>query len=160
MANTTPMPAEESWSHQGSLGLVSLFGGSSTRACCRTWAQDLPADERPRACLQLLVLPTPGPGESCYDRFAECRSVPCGGTADHPASHGDEVAHAGHHQVGRAQERAPLEQRDSLDVRRRTHCTLADLASILCLLCRVPWATGALCPTKRAPLPIGWSDSV
>ena len=28
----TPMPAQESWSHQGSLGLVSLVRGSSTRA--------------------------------------------------------------------------------------------------------------------------------
>ena len=32
VAKTTPMPAQESWSHQGSLGLVSLVGGSPTRA--------------------------------------------------------------------------------------------------------------------------------
>ena len=32
MANTTPIPAQEGWSHQGSLGLVSLFGGSPTHA--------------------------------------------------------------------------------------------------------------------------------
>ena len=32
VARTTPMPAQESWSHQGSLGLVSLVGGSPTRA--------------------------------------------------------------------------------------------------------------------------------
>ena len=31
VAKTTPMPAQESWSHQGSLGLVSLVGGSPTR---------------------------------------------------------------------------------------------------------------------------------
>ena len=32
VAKTTPMPAQESWSHQGSLGLVSLVEGSPTRA--------------------------------------------------------------------------------------------------------------------------------
>ena len=32
VAKTTPMPAQESWSHQGSLGLVSLVGVSPTRA--------------------------------------------------------------------------------------------------------------------------------
>ena len=31
VAKTTPMPAQESWSHQGSLGLMSLVGGSPTR---------------------------------------------------------------------------------------------------------------------------------
>ena len=32
VAKTTPMPAQESWSHPGSLGLVSLVGGSPTRS--------------------------------------------------------------------------------------------------------------------------------
>ena len=32
VAKTTPMPAQESWSRQSSLGLVSLVGFSSTRA--------------------------------------------------------------------------------------------------------------------------------
>ena len=32
MVKTTPMPVQESWSHQGSLGLVSLVRGSPTRA--------------------------------------------------------------------------------------------------------------------------------
>ena len=32
VAKTTPMPAQESWGHQGSLALVSLGGGSPTRA--------------------------------------------------------------------------------------------------------------------------------
>ena len=32
VAKTTLMPAQESWSHQGSLGHVSLVGGSPARA--------------------------------------------------------------------------------------------------------------------------------
>ena len=31
MAKTTPMLAQESWSHQANLGLVSLVGSSPTR---------------------------------------------------------------------------------------------------------------------------------
>ena len=32
VAKTTLMPAQESWSHQGRLGLMSLVGGSPTHA--------------------------------------------------------------------------------------------------------------------------------
>ena len=32
VAKTTPMPTQESWSHQGSLGRASLVGGSPTHA--------------------------------------------------------------------------------------------------------------------------------
>ena len=124
--------------------------------------QDLSADERPRARPQPLGLPTPGPGESCRGHYAECRSVPCGGPADHPASHGGELVHARHDQVDQHQDERdpPVEERAHPAVRWHACGALAELACVLCLLCCVPRATGALCPTKRMPLPIGWSDGM
>ena len=125
--------------------------------------QDLSADERPRARPQLLGLPTPGPGKSCRGHYAECRSVPYGGPADHPASHGDELVHARRDQVDQHQDERdpPVEERACPAVRRHARGTLAELARVLRLLCRcVPWATSALCPSKCILLPIGWSDGV
>ena len=74
--------------------------------------QGLPGDKCLRAHPQPLGLPMPGPGESCHDHYAECRLMPGGGPADHPASHWGEASDAGAHQVGHAQEEcAPLEER-------------------------------------------------
>ena len=57
----------------------------------------------------------PGPGESFHDGCSECRLVPGGGPADHPASHWGEASHAGAHQVGHTQEECvPLEERAPL----------------------------------------------
>ena len=125
--------------------------------------QDLSVDERLHTCPQPLGLPGPSPGESCHDRYAECRSVPCRGPADHPASHGDELVYAGHDQVDKYQDERdpPVEERARPAARQHARGALAELARVLCLLCRrVPWATGALCPSKCVLLPIGWSDGV
>ena len=96
-------------------------------------------DERPRACSQPLRLPTPGPGESCRGRYTECRSVPCGGPADHPASYGGELIHAGRDQVDQHQDERdpPVEERARPAARRHARGALAELACVLllCLLC-------------------------
>ena len=120
--------------------------------------QDLSADERPHAHPQPLGLPAPTPGESCRDRYAECRSVPCGGPTEHPASHGDELIYTGHDQVDQYQDERdpPVEERTRPAAGWRAHGASAELTRILHLLCRhVPWATGALCLTKRARSPLG-----
>ena len=127
---------------------------------CRTWTQGLPADERLHAHPQPLGLPTLGPGESCHDNYAECRLMPGGGPADHPASHWGKASHAGAHQVGHTpEERASLEERGGPGVLQRPLGAPADLAHVLHLLCPwVPQATRSPCPAQRAPLPISWSD--
>ena len=100
--------------------------------------QVLPADECLRAHPQPLGLPAPGPRESCHDDYAECRLMPGGGPADHPASHWGEASHAGAHQVGHTQEEhAPLEKRGHPGVHQRRLDAPADLARVLHLLC--PW---------------------
>ena len=89
--------------------------------------------------------------------------MPCGGPADHPASHGGELVHAGRDQVDQHQDERdpPVEERAHPAARRHTRDALAELARVLRLLFRrAPWATGALCPSKRVLLPIGWSDGV
>ena len=104
-----------------------------------------------------------GPGESCHGHYAECRSVPCRGPADHPASHGGKLVHARHDQVDQHQDKRdpPVEERAHPAQRWHARGALAELAHVLRLLChRVPQATGALCPSKRVLLPIGWSDGV
>ena len=122
--------------------------------------QGLTVIECLRNCPQLLGLPTPGPGDSCHDDYAECRLMPGGGPADHPASHWGEASHAGAHQVGHTQEEhAPLEERGCPGM--SPHClgVPADLDRVLHFLCPwVPQATRSPCPAQRAPLPIGWSD--
>ena len=116
--------------------------------------QDLSADKRLRTHPQPLGLPTPGPGEFCRDHYAECRSVPCGGPADHPASHGGELVHARHDQVDQHQDKRdpPIEERAHPAVHWRAHGTSAELARVLRLLCRhVPWATGIPGSVKYVP---------
>ena len=124
--------------------------------------QGLTAGKRLCTRPQPLALPTPSPGEVCQHDCTECRLMPGGGPVDHPASHGDEVTHAGRHQLRPAQEERTLpEQRSSPSACQHTRCsTLADLASILRLLCHVLWATGTPCPAGCMPLPIGCSNIV
>ena len=66
--------------------------------------QGLPADERLHVYPQPLDLPMPGPGESCHDDYTECRLMPGGSPADHPASHWGKASQAGAHQVGHTQD--------------------------------------------------------
>ena len=108
----------------------------------------------------------PGPGELCQDDYAECRLMPGGGPADHPASHWGEASHAGAHQVGYTQEeRTPLEEHICPGVRWRPLGAPVNLACILHLLC--PWVLqathspvwpGMRCVAWHALLPIGCSN--
>ena len=87
--------------------------------------------------------------------------MPGEGPADHPASHWGGASDAGAHQLGHTwEERASLEERGCPGVRQYPLGIPANLAYILRLLCPwVPQATGSPSLARRAPLPIGWSDS-
>ena len=103
----------------------------------------------------------PGPGKACLDDYTDCKPVPGGGPADHPASHGGKLVHARHNQVDQYQDERdpPVKERAHPAARQRTRGALAKLARVLRLLCRcMPRATGIPGSTKYAPLPIGWSD--
>ena len=96
----------------------------------------MPVYEHAGARPQPLSLPTPGPCEACQGDCAEYRFMPCGGPADGPTSHRDELVYAGRDQIDQHQCKHDLsvEDRGYPAAGWRSHGTLAELARVL-LLC-------------------------